>query len=142
MAFWKYNNRALYQHGINLFWIGAWSCVFAGVNYWPEINRMAWALYLPIYLFDWGYFLAVDTMALGALMGELQTYINSFAGILTAILLRYGRDDVGDAEFVICLIVSALLTVAGVVNKIKLSMCGAPESKQLDDYQNNAPSSV
>ena len=46
--FWKYTNRALFQHGINLLWIGVWSCVFAGVNYWPEINRMAWALYCPI----------------------------------------------------------------------------------------------
>jgi hypothetical protein len=136
-VFWKYTNRALFQHGINLFWIGAWSCVFAGVNYWPEINRMAWALYLPIYLFDWGYFLAVDTMELGGPMGEAQTYINSFAGILTAILMRYGRDDVGDAEFIICLVVSALLAVAGIVNKIKVKVFPHPPEDPL--YRNSSP---
>ena len=44
VQWWKYTDRVLFQHGINLLWIGVWSCVFGVVNYWPEINRMAWAL--------------------------------------------------------------------------------------------------
>ena len=51
-------------------------------------------------LFDWGYFLAIDTKELGGLMGEVQTYINGAAGILTAVLMRYGRTDVGMGEFI------------------------------------------
>jgi len=125
--FWKYTNRALFQHGINLLWIGVWSCVFAGVNYWPEINRMAWALYCPIYLFDWGYFLAIDTKELGGLMGEVQTYINGAAGILTAVLMRYGRTDVGMGEFIAYVVVSSLLILAGIVNKIYFKFIKVPD---------------
>ena len=33
-------------------------------------------------------------------MGEVQTYINGAAGILTAVLMRYGRTDVGMGEFI------------------------------------------
>jgi len=121
--FWKYTDRALFQHGLNLLWIGVWSCVFAGVNYWPEINRMAWALFVPIWLFDWGYFLAIDTLELGGLMGEAQTYINATAGILTAILMRYGRTDVGDGEFITYVVVTSLLIVAGIVNKVRHKCC-------------------
>jgi hypothetical protein len=48
-VFWKYTtSTALYQHGINLLWIGVWSCAFGVINFFPEINRMAWALFLPI----------------------------------------------------------------------------------------------
>jgi hypothetical protein len=78
-------------------------------------------------LFDWGYFLAVDTQELGGLMGEAQTYINAAAGILTAILMRFGRTDVGDFEFVAYVVVSSLLIVAAVANKIRFKCFASSE---------------
>jgi hypothetical protein len=110
-----YTSRITLQHGINLFWIGLWSVSMCYFVHYPP--RMLWVIGLPVYLFDWGYFIAIDTKEVGGCFGEVQTYVCSTGLILCSVIAKntYGLTD---AEFGITLAVPCFLVLTAIIFKI------------------------
>merc|ERR1719198_2267781 len=127
LQFPVYANRILFQHAFNLGWAGVWSCAICYFALYPSINRLAWLLFLPVHLLDWGYFLAVDTLELAGLFPEAQTYINSTAGILIAVLVYHAHDDCGVGELAATVAVTSLQLLAAVLNKLRFKTGNGPQ---------------
>ena len=90
-------NRVMLQHGINLGWIGIWSIVMCFFVHYPP--RMLWLMTMPIYCFDFGYFIAIDIPHLGGKMGQAQTFICSIGILCASIITKNTYESVSDAEF-------------------------------------------
>lgn len=131
-SFPRYANRILLQHALNLGWLGVWSCCICYFALFPTINRYAWMLFLPVHLGDWGYFIAVDLLELTGLLPEAQTYINSIAGILIAILVYASYDDCGVVELVVTVALTSIQLLSAIVNKLRY----------LNGYQPNRPGTL
>mmetsp|Transcript_23707 Transcript_23707/g.72950 ORF Transcript_23707/g.72950 Transcript_23707/m.72950 type:complete len:190 (-) Transcript_23707:289-858(-) len=110
------NIRVLLQHAFNLFTVGVFSVALAILAV-TNVNRMSWYLGLWPFVFDIGYFIAVDTVHFGPVPGEAQTYIISVGQICTAIAVKM-KYPVGQVEFVVTLAVSGGLIAAGILNKL------------------------
>merc|ERR1711862_427242 len=111
------SNRILLQHGINLLNVGIQTMI--GVWAISSGNRYMWLICLPGWMFDYGYFIAIDLVEGGNLLGELQTYIISTGMICSGLhTMELFEDDVGDWEGRMMLFVPCLLMVAGIINKL------------------------
>lgn len=112
-----YTNRVLLQHGINLGWIGVWSCGCCYAIIHP--TRAMWCLCLAPWLFDVGYFVGFDMadVTLGEFMGELQTFIVS-VGLACAAKISADTFKVSATEKTFTLAVPALLFAAGAANML------------------------
>ena len=114
----KYSNRVLLQHGLNLFWAGAWSIMLCYFMVHP--TRAVWLLGLVPYLFDVGYFIAIDLnegAILGGKMGEAQTFIVS-TGLFCAAWIAMVEYGVKGAELALTMIVPGLLFAAAAANQL------------------------
>lgn len=119
-----YTSRITLQHGINLGWIGLWSISMCYFVHYPP--RMLWLIGLPVYLFDWGYFIAIDTVHVGGCFGEVQTYVCSIGLLLCSVIAKntYSGENIDpmhaitDAEFGITAFVPCFLMLCGIINKI------------------------
>ena len=111
-------NRLGIQHGWNLFYVGVWSmlCLIPILTK----DRHAWFWGLHQYLFDWGYFMAIDWVHRGGAFGAAQTFIVSIGLFCRAWSVKHVHGAaVSDAEHAICLAVPSLLFVMGLFNFVR-----------------------
>jgi hypothetical protein len=111
------SNRVAIQHAMNLFFVGA-ECLIGAIAVYYN-TRFAWLLALPAFLFDIGYFVAMDYQELGGPMGEAQTFIVSlgmiFAGLQT---IDEFDDNMTQGEKVMYLLLPILFLSVAVLNKV------------------------
>ena len=130
-------NRLGLQHGFNLFYVGVWSvlCMI------PILmgHRYAWFWGLHQYLFDWGYFLAIDWVHKGGLFAQAQTYVVSIGMFCTALSVKQVHGAaVSDAEYALCLVVPCLLFAAGIFNKVREKTCKTCMDCQLSQEEEDS----
>jgi len=123
-SFPKFSNRYFIQHAMNLGWAGFWSFFVAIVvsnqnAYFENLARYAWLLTVPVLLFDWGYFVAVDIPKLGEAPAEAQTFICSLGSALLAYDAYLQYNGITTTEVGVEIFFSLILTLAGTLNAIK-----------------------
>jgi hypothetical protein len=130
-------NRLGIQHGWNLFYAGVWSiCCLVPIL---TKDRHAWFWGLHPYMFDWGYFMAIDWVNRGGAMGVAQTFIVSTGLFCSALSVKNVHgDEVSDAEFAICLVVPCLLFAAGLFNFVREKTCHTCMDCQLSEEEEAA----
>jgi hypothetical protein len=128
-------NRLGIQHGWNLFYVGVWSisCAVPLLGGW----RTAWGWGMHQYLFDWGYFAAIDWVETGNGIGEAQTFIVSIGLFCSALSVKHVHgDDVSTVELVVTLFIPCILFVAGLFNKfVRAKMCHTCMDCQLSEEE-------
>ena len=88
MAIWpRYlSHRVFIQHSVNLFNVGIQASIAAACI--ALRSRFVLVACLPPFMFDIGYWIAMDIPGIGGAMGEVQTYIVSTSVILAALDLK------------------------------------------------------
>ena len=130
-------NRLGIQHGWNLFYVGLWSilCMI------PILmgDRHAWFWGLHQYIFDWGYFMAIDWVHRGGAFGAAQTFVVSIGMFCSALSVKHVHGAaVSDAEYAICLVVPCLLFGAGLFNLVREKTCKTCMDCQLSQEEEDA----
>jgi len=135
-------NRVFIQHSLNLFFVGASRRArapsqrrLAGVEAWVAVaciaveSRCVLLACMPPFLFDVGYWVAMDIPDIGGPPGAVQTYIVSTAVILATVALKDEYPNINDGEYflglalpVLFMLVAAARLVAGAAG-IMPSVC-------------------
>lgn len=130
-------NRLGIQHGWNLFYVGIWSilCLYPILTE----DRHAWFWGLHQYLFDWGYFAAIDWVHRGGAMGAAQTFIVSIGLFCSALSVKNVHGAaVSEAEYAICLLVPCILFAAGLFNFVREKTCKSCMDCQLSQEEEDS----
>lgn len=109
-------NRVFIQHSINLF--------FVGVQAWVAVaciavrSRCSLLACMPPFMFDIGYWVAMDIPDIGGPAGEMQTFIVSISVILAAMDVKDAHSGVSSIEHILGMAIPILFMLVAISRKI------------------------